>query len=47
MVFGVDLFYIIFVLNYYEEVVLNDVKDVMFFFNMWCVVNFVKEYIEC
>lgn len=46
-VFGVDLYYVLFVLNYCVEVILNDVKNVMFFFNIWCVFNLGKCFIEC
>lgn len=45
-VFGVDLFHVIPVSNYFEEVAPNDAKNAMSLFNLWRVFNSSKEYIE-
>lgn len=42
-----NLNYVIFVFNYFEEMVLIVVKNVMFFYVFWCVCKVGKDYIKC
>lgn len=44
--FGVDLFHVIPVSNYFEEVTPNEAKNAMSLFNLWRVFKSGKEYIE-
>lgn len=45
-VFDVDFLYVFFLLNYFFEGCLNEVKNVMFFLSFWYVFGFVKDFIE-
>lgn len=46
MAFGVDLYHVIPVSNYFEEVAPNDAKNAMSLFSLWRVFESTKEYIE-
>lgn len=44
--FKIEVNYIIFVLNYFGELILNYVKDEMFLNVFWCICIFGRDYIQ-